>query len=203
MLAANTAFNGFPILASILGQDGYLPRQFARRGDRLVFSNGIVLLSVLAVALIWAFNASTTRLIQLYIIGVFVSFTLSPEPAWSGTGARADARSNGDPATPLHRYAGRVTINLIGAVATALVLVIVLVTKFTHGAWIVVIAMPLVFLMMTRHPPALRAGRTPSWRPTRPAWCCPAASTPSCWSPSCTSRRCGRWPSPAPPARTR
>ena len=77
VLAANTAFNGFPILASILGQDGFLPRQFARRGDRLVFSNGIVILSLLAIALIWAFDASTTRLIQLYIIGVFVSFTLS------------------------------------------------------------------------------------------------------------------------------
>ena len=77
VLAANTAFNGFPILASILGQDGFLPRQFARRGDRLVFSNGIVILALLAVALIWAFDASTTRLIQLYIIGVFVSFTLS------------------------------------------------------------------------------------------------------------------------------
>ena len=77
VLAANTAFNGFPILASILGEDGFLPRQFARRGDRLVFSNGIVILALLAVALIWAFDASTTRLIQLYIIGVFVSFTLS------------------------------------------------------------------------------------------------------------------------------
>ena len=77
VLAANTAFNGFPILASILGGDGYLPRQFARRGDRLVFSNGIVILSLLAGALIWAFDASTSRLIQLYIIGVFVSFTLS------------------------------------------------------------------------------------------------------------------------------
>jgi len=77
VMAANTAFNGFPILASILGQHGYLPRQFARRGDRLVFSNGIVILALMAIALIWAFDASTTRLIQLYIIGVFVSFTLS------------------------------------------------------------------------------------------------------------------------------
>ena len=77
ILAANTAFNGFPILASILGGDGYLPRQFHRRGDRLVFSNGIVVLAGLAGLLIYAFDASTTRLIQLYIIGVFVSFTLS------------------------------------------------------------------------------------------------------------------------------
>jgi len=77
VLAANTAFNGFPVLASILGRDGYLPRQFGRRGDRLVFSNGIVILAALAGGLIWAFDASTSRLIQLYIIGVFVSFTLS------------------------------------------------------------------------------------------------------------------------------
>ena len=77
VLAANTAFNGFPILASILGRDGYLPRQFGRRGDRLVFSNGIFILAALSGLLIWAFDASTSRLIQLYIIGVFVSFTLS------------------------------------------------------------------------------------------------------------------------------
>ena len=77
VLAANTAFNGFPILASILGGDGYLPRQFHRRGDRLVFSNGVVVLAALAGLLIFAFDAATTRLIQLYIIGVFVSFTLS------------------------------------------------------------------------------------------------------------------------------
>ncbi len=76
VLAANTAFNGFPVLASILSRDGYLPRQFTRRGDRLVFSNGIVVLGLLAAGLIVAFDADTTRLIQLYIIGVFVSFTL-------------------------------------------------------------------------------------------------------------------------------
>ena len=77
ILAANTAFNGFPILASIVGQDGYLPRQFGRRGDRLVFSNGILILAMLAGLLIWVFDASTSRLIQLYILGVFLAFTLS------------------------------------------------------------------------------------------------------------------------------
>jgi amino acid transporter len=145
VLAANTAFNGFPILASILGQDGYLPRQFARRGDRLVFSNGIVLLSLLAGLLVWSFHASTTRLIQLYIIGVFVSFTLS-QAGMVKHWARA-LRTERDPAErrAVHR---RRAINLTGAVATSLVLVIVLITKFAHGAWIVVIAMPLVFLMM-------------------------------------------------------
>jgi len=146
VLAANTAFNGFPILASILGEDGFLPRQFARRGDRLVFSNGIVILSFFAVALIIAFNASTTRLIQLYIIGVFVSFTLSQSGMvkhW-----RTLMRLN-DNREALHRMRVSMTINAVGAITTAVVLVIVLVTKFTHGAWIVVITMPLLFLLMT------------------------------------------------------
>jgi amino acid transporter len=145
VLAANTAFNGFPILGSILGHDGYLPRQFSRRGDRLVFSNGIVILSLLAIALIWAFNASTTRLIQLYIIGVFVSFTLSQAGMvkhWNTVLA-----AERDPAARRRIHRSRV-INGGGAALTALVLVVVLVTKFTHGAWIVVIAMPAVFAMM-------------------------------------------------------
>jgi len=146
VLAANTAFNGFPILASILGQDGFLPRQFSRRGDRLVFSNGIVILAVLAIALIWAFDASTTRLIQLYIIGVFVSFTLSQAGMvqhWLSLMARRfKPQERG-------RIRRALAINALGAATTALVLVIVLVTKFAHGAWIVVIAMPLVFIMMT------------------------------------------------------
>ena len=77
VLAANTAFNGFPVLASILARDGYLPRQLHTRGDRLAFSNGILLLSGFAIVLIVAFQASPTRLIQLYIVGVFVSFTCS------------------------------------------------------------------------------------------------------------------------------
>jgi len=145
VLAANTAFNGFPILASILGQDGFLPRQFARRGNRLVFSNGIIILALLAIALIWAFDASTTRLIQLYIIGVFVSFTLSQAGMvrhWLTLMAQTvKARERG-------RIRQSLVINAVGAATTALVLVIVLVTKFTHGAWIVVIAMPLVFMLM-------------------------------------------------------
>jgi amino acid transporter len=145
VLAANTAFNGFPILASILGEDGYLPRQFARRGDRLVFSNGIILLSLLACGLIWAFGASTTRLIQLYIIGVFVSFTLSQAGMVRHWNRRL--ATTRDRVARLHLYRSR-AINLIGALATALVLAVVLVTKFTHGAWIVVIAMPALFVLM-------------------------------------------------------
>jgi amino acid transporter len=145
VLAANTAFNGFPILASILGGDGYLPRQFARRGDRLVFSNGIVILSLLAGGLIWAFDASTTRLIQLYIIGVFVSFTLSQTGMVKHWGD--ELRRVPDPVRRRAIHRSR-AINLVGAILTGLVLVIVLLTKFVHGAWIVVVTMPLVFLMM-------------------------------------------------------
>ena len=144
VLAANTAFNGFPILASILGRDGYLPRQFGRRGDRLVFSNGIIILAASAGLLIWGFDASTSRLIQLYIIGVFVSFTLSQAGMvrhWTTLlrETTPEARSR------LHRAR---LINAGGAVLTALVLVVVLITKLTHGAYLVVIAMPVLFLLM-------------------------------------------------------
>ncbi|WP_427893391.1 APC family permease [Kribbella sp. GL6] len=141
VLAANTAFNGFPILASLLGHDGFLPRQFSRRGDRLVYSNGIVILSALAGLLIWVFQASTTRLIQLYIIGVFVSFTLSQ----AGMVVHWTRLLRAAPSAAMHRSRA---INGLGAVFTAVVLVIVLITKFTHGAWIVVIAMPAVFALM-------------------------------------------------------
>jgi amino acid transporter len=145
ILAANTAYNGFPILASILGHDGFLPRQFARRGDRLAFSNGIVILAVLAGLLIWAFQASTTRLIQLYIIGVFVSFTLSQ----AGMVQHWTRKLSLTPDRASQRAIRRSrVINGVGAVFTGLVLVIVLITKFTHGAWIVVVAMPAVFVLM-------------------------------------------------------
>jgi amino acid transporter len=145
VLAANTAFNGFPILGSILGQDGYLPRQFSRRGDRLVFSNGVVILAVLAGLLIVAFEASTTRLIQLYIIGVFVSFTLSQAGMVRHWVIRLRHLRESRERRSVHR---RMAINAVGAATTALVLVIVLVSKFIHGAWIVVIAMPVVFSLM-------------------------------------------------------
>ncbi|MFB7056639.1 APC family permease [Streptomyces vinaceus] len=146
ILAANTAFNGFPMLASILAKDRYAPRQLFNRGDRLVYSNGIVLLALAAVALIIAFDAQLTRLIQLYIIGVFVSFTLSQAGM-----VRHWRRELASPATPkaerihIHR---RLAINAVGATLTAVVLIIVLLTKFTHGAWLVVIAMPLLFFGM-------------------------------------------------------
>ncbi|HEX9031869.1 MAG TPA: amino acid permease [Streptosporangiaceae bacterium] len=145
VLAANTAFNGFPVLASILSRDGNLPRQLHNRGDRLAFSNGILLLSGFAILLIVAFNASPTRLIQLYIIGVFVSFVCSQTGMirhWN-----RNLRIATDPRLRRHMQRTRV-INTVGACFTAIVLVIVLTTKFVSGAWIVVVAMPAIWLTM-------------------------------------------------------
>src|SRR3954449_146557 len=147
VLAANTAYNGFPVLASLLARDGHLPRQLGRRGDRLVFSNGVVLLAAVAALLIVAFDADVTKLIQLYIIGVFVSFTLSQFGMvrhWSRE-LRAEASDAGR-----RRMRRSQAINFAGAAATTLVLVLVLATKFVHGAYIVVIAMPLLYLLMVR-----------------------------------------------------
>ena len=144
VLAANTAFNGFPILASILGHDEYLPRQLSRRGDRLVFSNGIVILAAAAAALLIGFGASTTRLIQLYIVGVFVSFTLSQVGMvrhWSSALRLASRSTRGS----IHRARA---INAVGAVCTSVVLVVVLISKFTHGAYLVVLAMPILVMAM-------------------------------------------------------
>jgi amino acid transporter len=145
VLAANTAFNGFPVLASILSRDGFLPRQLRTRGDRLAFSNGILLLSGFAILLIVVFNASPTRLIQLYIIGVFVSFTCSQTGMirhWNRL-----LKTTTDRGARLHMMRSRV-INSIGACVTGVVLVIVLVSKFASGAWIVVVAMPVIWLTM-------------------------------------------------------
>jgi amino acid transporter len=128
ILAANTAYNGFPVLASLLARDGHLPRQLARRGDRLVFSNGVVLLAAVAGLLIVAFDADVTRLIQLYIIGVFVSFTLSQV----GMVRHWSRELHTAPGARTRRAVRRSqAINALGAAATSLVLVLVLVTKFT------------------------------------------------------------------------
>ncbi len=145
VLAANTAFNGFPLLGSILAQDRYLPRQLHTRGDRLAFSNGIVVLALIAAVLIWVFDGSVTRLIQLYILGVFTSFTLSQAGMvrhWNRALATV-----ADPVSRRRLHRSRV-INAVGCVLTALVLVIVLATKFTHGAYLVVIAVPVLFAVM-------------------------------------------------------
>lgn len=145
VLAANTAFNGFPVLGSILARDGYLPRQLHTRGDRLAFSNGIITLAVVAIGLIWAFDAEVTRLIQLYIVGVFVSFTLSQLGMvrhWT-----RELRTEPNPGARSRMKRSRV-VNAIGLGMTATVLVVVLITKFTHGAWIAILAMIVVFVLM-------------------------------------------------------
>jgi amino acid transporter len=148
VLAANTAFNSFPIMASVLGRDGYLPRQFGRRGDRLVFSNGVLILASASALLIVAFDASVTRLVQLYILGVFLSFTISQGGMvrhWGRLLATATGRERGK------MQRARV-LNAVGATVTAVVLVVVVVTKFSHGAWLVIIAVPMfVLLMMAIH----------------------------------------------------
>ncbi len=144
-LAANTAFNGFPVLGSILAQDRYLPRQLHTRGDRLAFSNGIGFLSAFAVVLIISFQAEVSRLIQLYIVGVFVSFTLSQAGMlrhWNKL-----LRTERDPAVRRQMHRSR-AINGFGMMLTGAVLVVVLVTKFTHGAWIAIAAMAVIYLVM-------------------------------------------------------
>jgi amino acid transporter len=144
ILAANTAFSGFPVLASILAHHRYLPRQLHNRGDRLVYSNGILILGGLAVALVVGFDANIDKLIQLYIIGVFTSFTLSQAgmvrhwtrllPAATGAEVRRIKVSR--------------AINATGTAATSVVLVIVLYTKVVHGAWIAILAMIGLFFVM-------------------------------------------------------
>jgi amino acid transporter len=144
-LAANTAFNGFPVLGSILARDGFLPRQLHTRGDRLAYSNGILVLAFFAVVLILAFDADVTALIQLYVVGVFVSFTVSQLGMlrhWT-----RHLRVEMNPAVRGRMIRSRV-INAIGLTMTATVLVIVLLSKFTQGAYIAIIAMAVLFVMM-------------------------------------------------------
>ncbi|WP_288817184.1 APC family permease, partial [uncultured Gordonia sp.] len=145
LLAANTAFNGFPVLGSVLAQDRYLPRQLHTRGDRLAFSNGILFLAIAAIIFVVAFGAQVTSLIQLYIVGVFVSFTLSQTGMvrhWTRL-----LRTETDPSARRRMMQSRV-VNTVGLVMTATVLVVVLITKFTEGAYIAVIAMVSLFVIM-------------------------------------------------------
>lgn len=145
VLAGNTAFNGFPVLASILARDKWLPRQLQNRGDRLAYSNGIIILAFAAVFLIIAFNAEVTRLIQLYIVGVFVSFNMSQAGMirhWN-----RHLKSEQDPAARRHMIRSR-AINAFGLAMTATVLVVVLLTKFTKGAYMAIIAMTVLFIVM-------------------------------------------------------
>jgi hypothetical protein len=144
-LAANTAFNGFPVLGSILARDDLLPRQLHTRGDRLAFSNGIIMLAVSACVLIVAFDAEVTRLIQLYIVGVFISFTLSQFGMirhWTRL-----LRLESAPEERGRMLRSRV-INAVGFTITGAVLIVVLVTKFARGAWITLLAMCVLYLLM-------------------------------------------------------
>ncbi len=141
VLAANTSFQGFPRLAALMARDGYLPRQFENVGDRLVYSNGMIVLAVMSGALIWAFDANVERLIPLYAVGVFTAFTLSQSGMvvhW-----RRMARRGGEEAKGSRRST---IINGAGAVITAGVVLIITVTRFHEGVWVVLIAMP--FLVM-------------------------------------------------------
>lgn len=144
-LAANTAFNGFPVLGSILARDGYLPRQLHTRGDRLSYSNGIIALAFFAIVLIVVFQADVSSLIQLYIVGVFIAFTLSQVGMlrhWT-----RELRTETDPSARRRMVRSRM-INGLGFVLTGMVLLIVLATKFLQGAWIVVVAIPIIFGLM-------------------------------------------------------
>jgi amino acid transporter len=145
VFASNTAFNGFPVLGSILAQDGYLPRQLRTRGDRLAFSNGVLALAAGALVLIIAFNADVTKLIQLYIVGVFISFTASQLGMIRHWGRELKLAKD---KAVRRRMAKSRAINTVGFGMTALVLVIVLITKFEQGAWIALLAMFVLFLIM-------------------------------------------------------
>jgi amino acid transporter len=142
VLAANTAFQDFPRLSAILARDRFMPAQFRNRGDRLVFSNGVIVLTTLAAMLIWAFDANLNRLIQLYVVGVFTAFTLSQTGMvrrWARLKTEGWKRS--------------AVINGVGAATTGIVLVVVTITKFARGAWIVIVAMPIIvgFFLSVHH----------------------------------------------------
>ncbi|MEW6058786.1 MAG: APC family permease [Actinomycetota bacterium] len=142
VLAANTSYQDFPRLSSILARDRFMPRQFANRGDRLVFSNGVIVLATLAILLIVAFDADLTRLIQLYVVGVFTSFTLSQSGMvrrWHKEGRKGAEAAKG--------WRRSMIINALGATTTCVVLCVVTYTKFSHGAWIVITAIPFIILM--------------------------------------------------------
>ena len=143
VLAANTSYQGFPRLAALLARDRFFARQFTNLGDRLVFSNGIIVLTAVAMSLLWVYNASVDSLIHLYVIGVFTAFTLSQAGMvrywWRG-------RDRG--------WRHRILVNTVGASATGLVTLVVIWTKFTEGAWLVIVAIPLLvlsFLGINRH----------------------------------------------------
>jgi amino acid transporter len=161
VLAANTAYAGFPALSSIIARDGYLPRQLANRGDKLVYSNGIIFLAAAAAALIIAFDGNITALIPLYAFGVFTGFTLSQ------AGMVAHHFREREP-----RWKESAVINGVGAVATGIVAIVVVVSKFTTGAWIPAVLIPVMVLMfraISGHYRSVRSAVTiePGYKPGR------------------------------------
>jgi amino acid transporter len=160
ILAANTAFADFPRLASILGGDAYMPRQLANRGDRLVFSNGILVLAIVAGLLLWLFGGHTSALIHLYAIGVFVSFTLSQ----AGMVLRFMRRRE-------RAWRRHAVVSAVGAVATGIVVLIELTTKFVEGAWITVLLIGLLVLAFyVTHAHYAFYARQLSSKEWRPVW---------------------------------
>ena len=149
ILAANTAYQDFPRLSSILARDRYMPSQFVNRGDRLVFSNGVIVLSALAALMIYAFDANLNTLIHFYVVGVFTSFTLSQ----TGMVRRWLRESRKGPEAPKH-WRRSMAINIVGATTTGLVLVVVILSKFKDGAWLSILIIALlvpVFFAVHRH----------------------------------------------------
>jgi hypothetical protein len=160
-LAANTAYADFPRLSSIIARDGYLPKQLANRGDRLVFSNGVIVLAGSAALLIIAFGGLTNALIPLYAVGVFLSFTLS-QAGMVRHHQKEQERG----------YKRNIVINAVGSVATFVVLIIVGATKFTSGAWVPLVVIPLIVLLfksIKRHYRTVADGLrvTPDYRPRK------------------------------------
>ena len=160
VLAANTSFADFPRLASLLARDRFVPRQFATRGDKLVFSNGIIILALFSAVLIVAFGGDTSRLIPLYAVGVFLSFTLSQSGMvrhwWKAAraiparetsandGGEKDRAARAKVLKEAGHWKKSIVVNGLGAIATVVVLAVLVVTKFIHGAWIVVVLIPLL-----------------------------------------------------------
>ncbi len=156
LLAANTAFNGFPLLGAVLARDGYAPKALNTRGDRLVYSNGMIVLGIAAIAVLIVYQANLSNLIQLYIIGVFVSFSLGQIGMirhWLRGLRRvaalpSDARAQQSARVQVRSFRKGLAINSVGATMTVAVLVIVTITKFTHGAWLVFLAIPILATLM-------------------------------------------------------
>ena len=181
VLAANTSYQGFPRLAALLARDKFVPRQFGNLGDRLVFSNGILILAAFSAALIVAFRANVNSLIHLYVIGVFTAFTL----AQAGMVRHWFRHRDG-------RWRLKATLNGVGAAVTALVTAIVIATKFAEGAWMVIIAIPVLiwlFYAVRRHYRSIGGACAPR---CRPCWPGPSRTTPSSSTSSGWTRRRAR-----------